>query len=166
MTNGYLSFLTTQVVVLLALLLIGCKQDAEPMILLGSLKSGSSYSTVIKGLPDGATSTAKNTELGNDPNARISELLVRNFADLGVRGELKLVFWNDQLVSAAFYPENYPNYVAKWNEAMKVSLTGSPQRINQHVEALTDKDNQGRGFVYVVDQRLRAKEDDWIKEHS
>jgi hypothetical protein len=100
------------------------------------------------------------------PPFRFYTALVRGYEFLGFKGDLKLTFFNDRLMTSVFYPDDFTGFV----RSVSTSLLGLVEKKSAHVLPFTEVtlgiDHQKRDFISWEDVRLTKEMSIWIKRYS
>lgn len=139
----------------------GCAGDekSSPVHLLFGIYSYETRPTVEKKLGDLAgrerialSASDQEVSSGDEPMS----LDYQNYEHLGVRGTLSFGFFEGQLMSVIFYPEDCARYLAQ----IRVNPPESS------AEYRTGMDYQNRCYHIWQDPILHKRFEDWIRRHS
>lgn len=124
----------------------------------------------------GIIKDSKLEEGDSRPPFRLTEVSVKNFSHLSFQGELRLLFFNDRLMTTIFYPVEFKRYSQTLIETQKLRLKNAYYKQR---EAMTStytrilvpnedyiKELNGNPSVTWEDTRLTAERDAWIMEYS
>ena len=75
-------------------------------------------------------------------------LSIDKFKCLGISGSLFLRFFNDQLSSVAFYPDDYNQVIHRLSRRLAVDLNAAPKvKLTRHLEVENTKDEFGSPYI-------------------
>jgi hypothetical protein len=143
--------------------------QSPPASLLGSFESYASPSEVRKLLASQLViAVVEDSKLPADdsrPRFDVLELRIENYEHLGHRGELRVQFLNERLLSTWFYPDSYDSYIATLRRSglTPVSVT---TRVGQYTDLWTYRDFEDRPYVAWEDIRLADEQRRWIMKYS
>lgn len=92
---------------------------------------------------------------------------IEAFDDLGMNGELTVVFFNGQLLRTRFYPEDYNAYEKKISIFLKTNFEeGKTTEITPKTDLLFNKDIEGKYYFEWSDRELQIQFDEWISDNA
>lgn len=110
------------------------------------------------------------------PPYRITEISVKNFSHLNFQGELRLLFFNDRLMSTTFYPVEFKHYIQTLIERQKLRFKNTYYKqkgamVSTYTRILIPSEDyieefNGSPSVTWEDTRLTAERDAWIMKYS
>jgi len=139
------------------------------VVLIGDFLSCESPSEISKKLGGKPWKVISDSRLGpGDPRPEFSEytVLIENYEDLGVAGELQLQFLNERLMEADFFPVDSGPYVRLLGESLGTELREGVEIMpsaNKVVWTRQRPDKLGVGFA---DKRLRDEASEWIRKYA
>lgn len=162
----------------IALVVAGCRQresselgEATPLINgLMSHQSASEVEEVLRraGIP---TVVLEKEESEQERPRLRSALSVRvlsaaEYQHLGVRGDLRLEFVDDQLAATWFFPHDVQRFDAEMKKRGLTVQPGVPVRMHGATELRAAMDFRGRHYWAWEDINLRARVENWIKKNA
>jgi hypothetical protein len=172
-------FIFSCVTVLIAVVLLGsCKQQSfvdvpkQRSVLIDGIRS---YSRVdeIRSLLGSLTEKWEVVEnsgqtSANDPRPpfRIYATVIHGYQHLGFTGDLKLTFFNDRLMSATFYPDDFEGYVKRVRTTVPQLAESKSVPLPPHSQVTLGTDYQQRKYISWEDARLVEEMSIWIKRYS
>ncbi len=100
------------------------------------------------------------------PPFHVYVIRIGDFSDLGFKGVLRLEFFNDRLMAAWFYPDNFSSYRAAIEESHPQMRGRTSATIAPHVRVSFGSDYEEHNYVAWEDTRLREQFNHWIKRYS
>ena len=110
------------------------------------------------------------------PPFGLSEVSIKNFSHLNFHGELRLIFFNDRLMSTIFYPVDFQQYFKALTEIQKLRFKKVYYKQKEaivapyvRILAPTDdyiKEFNGKLSITWEDIRLINERDDWLMKYS
>lgn len=92
---------------------------------------------------------------------------IEAFDDLGLKGELTVIFFNGQLLRTRFYPEDYKTYEKKISIFLKTNIEeGKTTEIIPKTDLLLNKDIEGKYYFEWSDRELQIQFDEWISDNA
>jgi hypothetical protein len=162
-------------IVFLAMLLsTGCRKEGEhePSKLISPLESGESLQAVQSklGWSAGTWDVLNDRRpLSSDkrPPFRVLEISKKDWSHHGVSGELVLLFYNDSLMAAQFYPVDLEQYQSVLESQDQITFSGDGDtKIPPATRVWIGKDAAGRKYIGWIDKTLQAEHDDWVRKYS
>lgn len=160
---------------LLVFFAASCKKKNEkefkPSPLAAELHSGESLEAVERKLHMMAGSfdiLHDRTPLPSDtrPPYRLLVISARTQTIWGQRGVLEMTFFNDQLMTMQFYPEDLAAFVRAVEGQQKLSLSGGSSHIEPSTRVWVGKDAEGRSYVGWIDKSLQSDQDAWNRQYG
>jgi len=93
-------------------------------------------------------------------------LSVAGFNYLGVQGDLRLEFVDNELAATWFFPEDPVRFEGEIGKQRPSAASGPPMRLHAATELRVDVDYRGRKYWAWEDVNLRQKVDRWIKKNA
>lgn len=121
--------------------------------------TGMTVAVLEKGATDGQQSKLR-------PPLSIRVLSVTEFSYLGMRGDLRLEFIDDELAATWFYPKDADRFDAEMKKRGSAVEPGSPIRLHAATELRVDVDYRGQKYWAWEDINLRQKVERWIKKYA
>ena len=140
--------------------------------LLGSLESYMSLEALKKQIEPSLLPWTVTEDNKLDPNDRrpphnIYVVAIKGYTHLGESGSLEVSFFNDRLVEARFFPDNFDRYVAALNAEQRIAFNSSQEAvIPPNTRVWISTDFGGKRFVGWGDVRLQQEQIDWIERFS
>ena len=100
------------------------------------------------------------------PPFQIYTALVHGYEHLGFKGDLKLTFFNDRLMSAVFYPNDFAGYVSRASVTFPDLREKKSVQVPPFTQVTLGTDYQQRRYVSWEDVRLVEEMSIWIKRYS
>lgn len=155
------------------MVLVSCATQAKPKKLTFGLISYMSFREVeeILNKMDAKWSITEHTTLEKGdlrPRYELLTLETTIFKANGFTGKTNLVFFNNQLMSVIFYPDNWNNYKIYLKEVKKISLNQKDQwrAKNEGVYMAINKDFNDRYYFLWEDMALKEEITIWIRKYS
>ena len=172
-----LSLHVTSLVVLLTLCVLasGCRNSDEkafqPSPLAPGLYSGQSLEAVERQLKmmDGSFDIVMDrVPLSTDtrPPYRLLIINRKNQVLQDQKGELELTFYNDQLMTARYFPADLNAAVASFEHLQKFTITSGQSELSPMTRVWVGKDENLRKYVGWTDKKLRLKQDAWVRQYG
>ena len=96
----------------------------------------------------------------------IRVLVVTGFTYLGMPGDLRLEFVNDELATTWFFPADTERFQAELGKRWPDATSGRPMRLHAASELRTSLDYQGKRYWAWEDLNLRQEVERWIKQNT
>lgn len=93
-------------------------------------------------------------------------LNVIGFSYLGVQGDLRLEFVDDELAATWFFPDDPVRFDGEVRKQGPSAASGKPTRLHTATDLRVDVDYRGRKYWAWEDVNLRHKVDRWIKKNA
>jgi len=158
----------TYIAVFALALLVSCEHRPAPLI--GGVYSCASIESAYNTLKliNLDVDTVENSGLKKgDKRPPFSIFTIEfDYVDLGVRGRLRLSFFNGQLASSSFYPLDFNLYVAKLKEAHGINLIDKAEVSKEGARIWRYTDYKGRKYLGSEDQVLEEEMTSWIRRYS
>jgi len=100
------------------------------------------------------------------PPFQVYAVFAREYEHLGFRGDLKLTFFNDRLMSAVFYPRDFSGYVRRASATLPGLTEKTSVRVPPFTQVTLVTDYHQRKYVSWEDVRLTEEMSIWIKRYS
>lgn len=154
----------------LTLGLAGCRKDREwPSRLIDKTYSYQSLERVQRETGIRSWNTLEDRRpLPSDtrPPFRIFRISVPDYTDLGYKGELRLMFFNDRLMRVAFYPEDLAGYKQAVQEKEGFRFSDADDAdIGRDTHVWIGKELDKRMYIGWEDKRLKKEYDDWVRQY-
>lgn len=104
------------------------------------------------------------SSLGSTLSLRV--LNVADFTYLGVNGELRLEFVNNELMATWFFPEDVSRFEAETVKRWPAAGSGQPIRLQTATELRGERDFRRKRYWAWEDVNLREKVEHWIKRRT
>jgi hypothetical protein len=114
-------------------------------------------------LEDGRT-TEQRSKFRTPLSLRV--LNVAGFSYLGVQGDLRLEFVDDELAATWFFPDDPVRFDGEIGKQRPSAASGPPTRLHAATDLRVDVDYRGRKYWAWEDVNLRQKVDRWIKKNA
>ncbi len=100
------------------------------------------------------------------PPFNIYEITIDNYSHLGFGGELTVVFFNNRLLEARFFPSDVKNYITALEKDGIRFDNNQEAKLSPYTLVLIATDYKERQYVGWSDTRLEKEFDLWIKRYS
>lgn len=118
--------------------------------------------------PDVEAKVAEDTTLGQGKSAppyKAYAVSLSPYSHLELRGRLLITFFNDRLMTTAFYPDNLDDYLAALRKSgVAVEFSQELSRNNTMIWIGTDFDH--KQYVGWADKRLRDQQRRWLANYQ
>jgi hypothetical protein len=153
----------------------GCRSSSEkafqPSPLAPGLFSGQSLEAVERELKmmDGSFEILMDrVPLSTDtrPPYRLLIISRKNQVLQDQKGELELTFYNDQLMTARFFPTEVVSAQAAFEHSQKFTIVSGQSELPPMTRIWVGKDENQRGYIGWTDKKLRLKQDAWVRQYG
>ena len=93
-------------------------------------------------------------------------LNVAGFNYLGVQGDLRLEFVDNELAATWFFPDDSVRFEGEIGKQKPSTAYGPPIRLHSATELRVNVDYRGRKYWAWEDVNLRQKVERWIKKNT
>ncbi len=143
----------------------------ERTALIGDLKSYQTISDVRSSLGPLAEKWEVLEDSGkgsksSKPPFEIFTAVVHGYVHEGFRGDLRLTFFNNRLMSTWFYPDDLAGYRKALNVKIPALAERESIKIPPFTVILVATDYRGKRYVAWEDSRLQEQMSMWIKRYS
>ena len=184
MKNFSLRLITVALLLVLFAMASACRRnpdELQPSPLAPGLFSGQSLEAVERELKmmDGSFDIlVDRVPLPSDTRPPYRLLLIsrKNQVLADQKGELELTFFNDQLMTARFFPApppmNAPSpaYIASaqasFERLQKFTIVSGQSELPPSTRIWVGKDENQRSYVGWTDKKLRLKQDAWVRQYG
>tara|TARA_B110001454_G_scaffold219057_1_gene249573 strand:+ start:10309 stop:10866 length:558 start_codon:yes stop_codon:yes gene_type:complete len=92
---------------------------------------------------------------------------IKNYEHLGIKGTLTITFFNQQMASTRFYPNDHLAYADLFSKKVGLELKeGTTSNVPPKTNLQYKKDLDGNFYFEWQDKDLQNQIDDWIKTYS
>jgi hypothetical protein len=91
-------------------------------------------------------------------------VIVKNYMDLDVKGDLLLGFYNDRLMTTTFFPSDLETYQRNLERARHIRLT--PKGLAQEQSIYVDEVKSGRKCIVATDPHLAEEMRQWVDKYA
>jgi hypothetical protein len=104
----------------------------------------------------------------DDPRPTFHVYLIecKDYFDLGIKGDLRLKFYNNQLMSTVFYPSDLSTYLKRLEYVRAININENKKIIRNGCETYYGKDYKGKHYISWHDIRILKQLNAWIERHS
>ena len=174
MKNFSLRLITVALLLVLFAMASSCRRnpdELQPSPLAPGLFSGQSLEAVERELKmmDGSFEIlVDRVPLPSDTRPPYRLLLIsrKNQVLADQKGELELTFFNDQLMTARFFPADITATPAAFERLQKFTIVSGQSDLAPSTRVWVGKDENLRKYVGWTDKKLRLKQDAWVRQYG
>ena len=120
-----------------------------------------------KGVEWSIIEDTKTSENDSRPPYHMLVISAEDYLDLGVKGNIHLYFFNDNLMKVVFFPIDYENYVVNLrNKLSIIKLEDRYISLNPILKVKSGIDYNGKFYISFSDIRLMREHTYWIDTYS